>query len=209
MYIEIRNIDRKDEKYAMKFAIEGMHLDRYEKNKVLLRLYARYFWYLEMNRATQCIAAYVNGKLEGILLADIKGETHPFQKGIRKVYIFVMQWILNHLFKDSSGTYDKVNAELFRRYSDIYKPDGELIFLAADPVKKIRGIGTKMLKELERREKGKLIYLYTDDACTWQFYEHRGFQRVGEKKAVMDFGKESVPILCLLYSKRLGTNGIE
>ena len=50
---------------------------------------------------------------------------------------------------------------------------------------------------------GKEIYLYTDNACTYQFYEHRGFDRVGEKDGVLDFGENKVPMTCLLYSKVL------
>jgi hypothetical protein len=48
------------------------------------------------------------------------------------------------------------------------------------------------------------VYLYTDDQCTYQFYDHRGFERVGEKDIVMDMGEKQVPLKCLLYSKKLG-----
>jgi len=52
-------------------------------------------------------------------------------------------------------------------------------------------------------EKGKQVYLYTDDACTYQFYERRGFQRSGEKKVVLDFGSKKVPLTCFLFYKTL------
>lgn len=38
-----------------------------------------------------------------------------------------------------------------------------------------------LLRELEEREKGKKVFLYTDSACTYQFYEHRGFELAQEK----------------------------
>lgn len=202
--VELREIRREDEKKAMQFAVKGMHLDRYARGKIALSLYARYFWYMETNRATQCIAAYADGRFAGILLAEITGEHHPYRRFWRKVYANIMQWFLDHFFSNSSGAYDEANEEMFRKYTETNSPDGELIFLAADPDRKIKGIGTKMLAELERREKGKLIYLYTDDGCTWQFYEHRGFDRVGEKDVNMELEGGSVPIKCLLYSKRLG-----
>ena len=69
-------------------------------------------------------------------------------------------------------------------------PDGELIFLAADPGSKIRGIGTALLSELEKDENGKLVYLYTDNACTYQFYEHRGFVRAGEQQVELNLEKK-------------------
>ena len=42
---------------------------------------------------------------------------------------------------------------------------------------------------LKKMESGKLIYLYTDNACTYQFYEHRGFERSEERQVVLDLDK--------------------
>lgn len=86
-------------------------------------------------------------------------------------------------------------------YLEKNQPDGQVVFLAADPDSKEKGIGTKLLEELERRERGKDIYLYTDDACTYEFYEHRGFVRSSEREVVLDFGNKKVPLKCFLYSK--------
>lgn len=55
--IEIRDIKRRDYKKAIQFAIKGMHFDWYLNNKFALNAYGRYFWYLEINRATQIFAA--------------------------------------------------------------------------------------------------------------------------------------------------------
>ena len=95
---------------------------------------------------------------------------------------------------------------LFVQYLSAYEtnsPDGEIIFLAANPDVKVKGIGTMLLNELTNREKGKQIYLYTDNACTYQFYEHRGFDKVGEKDIELDLGANKLPMTCLLYSKVL------
>ena len=48
-----------------------------------------------------------------------------------------------------------------------------------------------------------LLYLYTDDACTYQFYEHRGFERVEEKEIVLEMPKGKVPLRCFVYSKKM------
>ena len=52
----------------------------------------------------------------------------------------------------------------------------------------------------EKDESGKLIYLYTDNACTYQFYEHRGFERSEERQVVLDLDKRQVPLTCLFYT---------
>jgi len=43
--------------------------------------------------------------------------------------------------------------------------------------------------------------VFTDNNCTWQFYEHKGFERVGEKEIRMDIAGADVPLTCLLYAK--------
>ena len=83
-----------------------------------------------------------------------------------------------------------------------HTPDGEIRFLAADPETKVKGVGTMLLNELEQREKNKEIYLFTDDQCTYQFYERRGFERAGEKDIVLELGKK-IDLKCLLYRKRI------
>ncbi len=84
-------------------------------------------------------------------------------------------------------------------------PDGEIIFLAANPNIKAKGIGSMLLRELEEREKGKKVFLYTDSACTYQFYEHRGFELAQEKDITLKIGNKEVALRCLfLYSKVLG-----
>ena len=68
---------------------------------------------------------------------------------------------------------------------------------------KTRGIGSKLLEELEKREKGKTIFLYTDDKCTYQFYEHREFEKVGEKDIELEIENRKIPLKCLMYCKKI------
>lgn len=92
---------------------------------------------------------------------------------------------------------------MLANYKKRAEVDGELIFLAANPDIKGKGTGTILLEELQRREPGKRIYLFTDNGCTYQFYEHRGFERVEEEHIVMKLNKGEVPLDCYLYSRVL------
>ena len=201
--IEIREMRKQDYNKAIQFAIKGMHFDWYLDNKFLLNAYGKYFWYLEMNRATQIFAAYAEDKFVGVLLAEMKDEPRKHSSFLEKIYVRFVDMIQNLFFKDGAGLYDSVNKEMLAKYKENHSPDGEIIFLAADPDAKIKGIGTMLLNELTAIEKGKTIYLYTDNACTYQFYEHRGFERVGEKNVELELGNKKIPLTCLLYSKEL------
>ena len=95
---------------------------------------------------------------------------------------------------------------MLRTFCEKNTPDGEIVFLAADPDSKARGIGTVLPSALEKGEQGKLVYLYTDNACTYQFYEHRGFVGAGEQQVILNLGKRNVPPTCFLYAKELGSD---
>ena len=83
-------------------------------------------------------------------------------------------------------------------------PDGEIIFLAANPNIKAKGIGSMLLRELEeRRKRQKSIFIYRQ--CLYiPVYEHRGFELAQEKDITLKIGNKEVALRCLLYSKVLG-----
>lgn len=203
MEIEIKDIRKKDYKKAIQFAIRGMHFDWYLDNQFMLNAYGRYFWYLEINRATQVLAAYTGGEFVGVLLAEIKGEEKKHQSFLQKAYVKIIDVIQKIFSKGGAGLYEDTTKEQLAHYLKSETPDGEILFLAADPNCKIKGIGTALLCALEEREKGKTLYLYTDDACTYQFYEHRGFERMEEKEIILEMPKGQVPLKCFVYRKKL------
>ena len=201
MNVRIAKLQKKDENKAIQYAIKGMHFDWYLDAKWMQNLYGRYFWYLETSRATQMFAAYADDALVGVILAEIKGEPKLNNSVWRKLYIRFIEMVQRIFFKDSVGVYDETNRKMLSQYLKTNTPDGEIIFLAADPDCKIKGIGTTLLNALESVEKGKTVYLHPDDACTYQFYEHRGFERVQEKDIVLEMPKGKVPLKCLIFSK--------
>lgn len=201
--MNIGKLQTKDTNKAIQFAITGMHFDMYLSSPFLRKLYGRYFWYLGKNRATHIIAAYEGDTLAGVLLAEMKGRESKHYSAWRQFYVKIFDFLQNTFFKDSAGLYESTNAEMFAEFEESYSPDGEIVFLAANPDIKVKGIGSMLLAELERREKGKRIHLYTDDFCTYQFYEHKGFDRISERNIKIDFGNEQVELKCFLYSKIL------
>jgi len=199
--IKIKKLRKKDYNKAIRFAIKGMNFNWYLNNKFLLNLYGRYFWYLELNKATQIISAYVKDELVGILLANIKGEKRKHYSFWESFYVKIFDLIQIIFSEKGAGIYEKTNKKLFAKYIKNASPNGEILFLASNTEIKIEGIGSKLLSELEQREKGKTIYLYTDNACTYQFYEHRGFKRVCEENIILDIGNKKIPLKCFIYSK--------
>lgn len=201
MDLKIGELRVKDHKRAIAFARKGMHFDWYLESRFLLNLYGKYFLYSALDSATQVIAAYAGDELVGLLLAEMEGEEKKYRSLRGSFYVKLFEG-MHVLFPGNGGeTYGATNREMFARYRQGTSPDGELLFLAADPKMEGKGIGSLLLEELERRERGKTVYLYTDNGCTYQFYERRGFTRAGEKTVALDFGKKKLDLTCFLFSK--------
>lgn len=200
--MQIKTLEKRDYKKAIQYAIKGMHFNWYLSSEFLLKLYGRYFLYMELNRATQIIAAYDGDKLAGVLLAEIYGESPCCKSLGKQMYVAVFEWLQRVFVKDGVNSYDTANKDMLRDCRREHTLDGELLFLAADPESGRKGTGSLLLAELEKREKGKAVFLYTDNACTYQFYEHRGFIRYAEKNIELQLDK-IVPLSCYLYFRKL------
>ena len=146
--------------------------------------------------------SYENGEFVGVLLADIKGEDRRYHSIWRSAFIKIVDALQYIVAGKGVGEYNNANRKMFACFCKNEEPDGEIVFLAADPTCKAKRIGTALLSALETEEKGKLIYLYTDNACTYQFYEHRGFKRSQEQDIVIELNNKKVPLKCMLYSKK-------
>lgn len=201
--VTIQGIRRRDFKKAQRFAIEGMHLHWYVEKGFILNLYSRYFWHMELNRATNVYGAYVNGRFSGVLLADMKGKPKPYRRLWRSLFVKAITMLQRLVAGKSTDLYDKANRDMLAAFCRQADPDGEIVFLAADPACPVKGVGTALLSALETDEKGKCIYLFTDSACTYPFYEHRGFVRAQERDIVLKLKDKTVPLMCMLYSKTL------
>lgn len=203
MDIELKNISRKDFKKAMEFCRIGMNVDYYTDKPFEIYLYSKYFWYMELLRATQIIGAYINGEIVGVLLADMEGEKKAYSSVTSKIFIKTAELLMGIIFKGGANVYEETNTQMLRKFREKHSPDGEMNFLAVDPKLNGKGIGTILLNEFEKREKGKLIYLFTDSGCTYQFYDKRNFDRNFERDIVLNLHDKNIPLKCFLYSKIL------
>ena len=203
MDIELRNISKKDFKKAIEFCRIGMNVDYYTDKPFEIYLYSKYFWYMELLRATQIIGAYINGEMVGVLLADMNGKKKAYNSISGKIFTKTAELLMGMIFKGGANVYSETNDKMLAEFKGKNSPDGEMNFLAVDPKLNGKGIGTVLLNELSKREKGKLIYLFTDSGCTYQFYDKRNFDRNFERDIVLNLHEKDIPLTCFLYSKVL------
>lgn len=197
MSIQIKELRESDYEKAIDFTLIGMHFDAFfEKGSGLARDYAESFWYDELAKSNEIIAAYdENDEFAGVLLAEIYDKESSEKPSIPESYL--QKQMSNPVFSEFDDEYDKANSEMLSDYRDGNEVHGELCLFAVDPNRKGQGIGSILLAEFEKRVKGKNIFLYTDSNCTYQFYEKRGFERVDEREISLG----DAPLSCYLYYK--------
>jgi GNAT superfamily N-acetyltransferase len=203
MDISVKSLRKSDFNSAREYAIVGMHLSRYTKSKLELYLYSKYFWYSEISKASLALGAYANDKLVGVLLVCMVNAPKVFKSLWYKVYVKIATIVMDIGYRDAHGVYVDINKELLETFKRNNEVDGELNFFAVDPNIKGKGIGTLLLNELEKLEKGKRIYLYTDSGASYQFYPRRGFDEVGRKDIYIKINGNELPLTCFLFSKIL------
>ncbi|EKY3917390.1 GNAT family N-acetyltransferase [Enterobacter hormaechei] len=203
MDIIIKKICKKDFSRARHFAISGMHLNWYTSGKLQLYLYSHYFWNLELLKATHAIGAYSGSQLMGILLVDMSGQPKLFRSLLRRIYVNVFEWVVHKFFSETSSSYELINELMLNNLKRNFQPSGEINFFAVAPETKGQGVGTLLLNELERLEKGKLVYLFTDSGSSFQFYQKRGFEEAERQIIQLKMGKKRLDLTCYLFYKVL------
>ena len=114
----------------------------------------------------------IEDKFVGVLLAEVEVEKKKKQNFFQQLYVRMVDLFQKTFLKAGEGVYKETTEEQREHYLKSHKADGEILFLVSDPECSVKGIGTALLEALEEKEKGKTMYPFTDDGCTYQFYEH-------------------------------------
>ena len=160
LLIEIKEVCRQDYKKAQKFAIQGMHLDWYMDSKVILDLYAKYFWYMELNRATKVYGAYADDIFVGVLLAEIKNEPKRYYSVSKAIYVKIFDWLQHLVAGKGVEEYDEANKDMYKSFCQKNNPDGEIIFLPLTLIAKLKVLEQHYCLHLKKM-KAENLFIYT------------------------------------------------
>ncbi len=191
----------KDFSAAARFAREGMHLDNYAGGGIAGWLFATDAMCEAIARSTHFYAAYDGAQFAGFLLADSWGAPKPYEKSRYGRFHRLIKGLLELSDRrDAENAYAAANDEMLAALDPA--PEVEITYFSADPSLIGKGVGSKLLAAFERDFAGKRTFLFTDDGCTYQFYEHRGFTCAGERTIPGAYA-EGGSLRCMTYVKQL------
>ena len=197
----ISELKKSDYRTAMDFAEKGMHFNWYLDSRVGLSLYSYYFWCKGLTEATDLFGAYLDGKLAGVLMAEMGGKKNH-SSPLRRFYVKFFEFC-QHTFYGGFDSYGVANDEMLAEFKKNSSPDGEIYLLAVDPDLQNAGIGTALLDEMSRCHSGSLVYLFTDSGCNYGYYPHKGFETSGEKDIILKVHGKDMDLKCFLFSKKI------
>ena len=137
-----------------------MHLDWYMDSKVILDLYAKYFWYMELNRATKVYGAYIDDIFVGVLLAEIKNEPKRYYSVSKAFYVKIFDWLQHLVAGKGVEEYDEANKDMYKSFCQKNNPDGEIIFLPLTLIAKLKVLEQHYCLHLKKM-KAENLFIYT------------------------------------------------
>ncbi|APT84733.1 GNAT family N-acetyltransferase [Corynebacterium aquilae] len=195
-------LQRSDHAVIIETIEKEMHLEKYIANPLIRRLHARSFFYEELAQATHVFAAYDDGEFAGLVLLRLDGHK---PQGM-PLWARALSAVVHQLEKKEDGiaAYARTNAQLLEQYQRQHGTDGEILLLSANPRHRVRGIGSALLSQVATVAQGKHLYLFTDEGCTFEFYNRKGFHRVGEQTMEFNYAGKPHSFRCFLYSTTIG-----
>lgn len=202
MDIEIKHIRLRDYKIAIEMIIKELHLDLYIKNKFLRKAYSRYYWYIAMNKATNIYGAFSKTRFLGCLLLEMKNRLSIHYSVMENIYIKVFS-LFEKLFLKNILQEEKVTKELLKEFLAYYNIDGKILFLGTIETKHAKRVRNELLKELSNEEPNKIIYVSTNNLCSYENYESLGFDKMMEDKFEIELTDKLTKVDCYIYKKKL------
>ncbi len=129
----------------------------------------------------------------------------PVDYSVGKQVIITVGKAVQRLVTGRKDAYSMANEKMLAAYRQEKVPDSELNFFAVNPQHKGQGVGSFLLATAVKDLHDQEIYLYTDSFCSYQFYDHRGFEQFAASPLSIEIGSRKVNMTAFLYRRHFET----
>lgn len=200
----IKELCSKDFPRAMQYCSEALQFKECIRAS-LLDLYTKSFWYEETTDASLFLGAYAEDELLGILIASFKDEEKPYHTWLNRIRKAVLGCFF-FIADSTSRRYERANKRLLKRFRekrDRKSVDGRICLFVVSPQAQGKGVGSRLMDELRRKYKDAYVYLFTDNLCTFGYYDTHGFTREAATSFSYRLSGHTKRMDCFLYTKQL------
>lgn len=189
---------------------QAFSLSHYVSHKQTLKNFKLQYVYSCLSEATYTCVAEQNGKIVGVIMGNAK-KAYRLSSHLN----YIVRTLQHGALMMLHGRNEKAGIRDFKNLHKIYHDfsqkhenefNGVLTLFAVDENCRGFGVGLKLLAGLMdylNAQNTSRIYLYTDTTCSYEFYEHRGFERLEEQKLLMTRDGQPFQMDVFLYGYSL------
>ncbi|WP_461612488.1 GNAT family N-acetyltransferase [Clostridium sp. Marseille-QA1073] len=201
-----RDIKETDYQSIKKLINETWSVEKFVKNKKLLDKVLDMFLSICLMDSSFGKIAVKDGVVIGVILGHVQNEKKAY--GTVKHILKILRYSFSLLFYSKDDKlYVMEYLKVFKAYKELMKNkkhlfSGNIELLALSEQCRGLGIGKALVDNLFEYVKSKSvksIYLYTDTACNYGFYDHTGFKRLDSKEITMNLKPRSSKKTIFLY----------
>ena len=187
-----RPYEDRDAEGVMAIINDAFHIHRYAGRRYLERSALENYLDGCLQASSYARVAVLDGKIVGVVMGRAQGE--PFLPGrarrrarilAAKTWLATVglpQWRTLRFFYIFERVYGQLCADA--RRAGTWSLSDEVTLFAVHSTARGKGVGSALYRDLmtHLRERGRTeVFLYTDELCTYRFYERAGLVRAAER----------------------------
>lgn len=196
-----KKLKNEDIEKIIEYTIKGMNFDKYFKTHKDTQDYGRFYVYREMEHSSDYLALYNDDRFLGVLFYNVlKDSKLQLNNRQRQFFDNYYKKALKE-YPNDFLTYPNAIDEM-KIKNNLSSYDLEMTLFVVDQTRTHEGIGSFIYDKFACMFKDKKVYVFTDENCSYGFYENKGFTKIDEKYLVYYNDEESSENV-LLYKKTL------
>lgn len=204
-----RKLEKSDYYEVQNLISNAFGLHKYVSDeKVFEKVKKMYLYSCLVEQKFNTVAIY-KGQIIGVIMGASKNDKFKISNILNLFILFYYIVSIWFLTKNKSKGYN----EVYKAYDEIISDmkndfDGVLTLFAVKKEAQGLGIGKELLSKLNsyyKKNNTNKIYLYTDDTCSYGFYDYMGFSRLREKRINVIRNNKKEELNIYLYAFDLNT----
>ena len=190
--VTYRPYEDRDAEGVMAIINDAFHIHRYTRRRYLERSALESYLDECLQASSYARVAVLDGKVVGVVMGRVHGEPILPGRVRRRMRILadrawlltagLPQWRTLRFFFNFERVYGQLCEDV--RQAGTWSLSDEVMLFAVHSVARGRGVGSRLYRDLmsHLREHGRAeLFLYTDELCTYRFYERAGLVRAAER----------------------------
>lgn len=209
-----RPYEDRDAEGVMAIINDAFHIHRYTRRRCLERSALENYLDECLQGSSHARVAVLDGKVVGVVMGRVRGEPILPGRVRRRARILagrawlltagLPQWRTLRSFFSFERAYEELCEEA--RRAGTWSLSDEVTLFAVNSVARGRGVGSVLYRDLmsHLREHGRTeLFLYTDELCTYRFYERAGLVRAAERNLDLEVPGLPGTVGVYLYAGRV------